>query len=588
VTSSILIGFGNHLWQSTLFAALAGGLTLLLRSNSARVRWSLWLAASIKFLVPFALLTAVGSHIPWPSGSTPVTVPGLIAVAGHTVVEVTKIGGERVTKLVQASQAVNHGAVILMVLEVVWGIGISAVATRRFTQWLRVHRVLRESAASSLPFAVPVRLSGTQFEPAVVGILRPVLLLPEGMQQRLAPAEMDAVLAHERCHVACRDNLAASLHMLVEALFWFHPLVWWLGSRLVDERERACDERVLAHGHTSRSYAEGLLKVCEHYLQSPLASAAGVSGGQLSRRIEAIMHNRSVKGLGAGRKALLTVTAFAALATPLAIGSLTSPHGSAAAATADSAATALRNVTIRLAPPPVPDELPAAHFVAFWLVVDENGAKVPRIQVDYPSLRGLVAAAYDVDESQVVGKDLSMAPKYQIRADIPWPESPTDTGEERAARFRRANSELPALQRELLATHFGLVVKRERRQLNGYVLTVGSGGSKLQPDSNASFIEQGTGRSDREYIATMTPVGNIVHLLEAMFHAPVVDETGLKGTYDYKLTWPPTFPYTTPEPPTMAKALEEQLGLHLEGKPVTVDVIDVISLKSPDQVLTSR
>jgi ABC-type Fe3+ transport system permease subunit len=54
---------GNHLWQSTLFAIVAGLLTLALRNNPARVRYWLWLAAAAKFLIPFSLLIGVGSHL---------------------------------------------------------------------------------------------------------------------------------------------------------------------------------------------------------------------------------------------------------------------------------------------------------------------------------------------------------------------------------------------------------------------------------------------------------------------------------------------------------------------------------------------
>ncbi|PYU63866.1 MAG: hypothetical protein DMG56_08320, partial [Acidobacteria bacterium] len=60
---------GDHLWQSTLFAVVAGLLTLILRNNHARARYWLWLAASMKFLVPFSLLVAIGSHLPWSRGS---------------------------------------------------------------------------------------------------------------------------------------------------------------------------------------------------------------------------------------------------------------------------------------------------------------------------------------------------------------------------------------------------------------------------------------------------------------------------------------------------------------------------------------
>src|SRR5437016_9262951 len=60
---------GDHLWQSTLFAVVAGLLTLILRKNRARARYWLWLAASAKFLIPFSLLIGIGSHLPWARGS---------------------------------------------------------------------------------------------------------------------------------------------------------------------------------------------------------------------------------------------------------------------------------------------------------------------------------------------------------------------------------------------------------------------------------------------------------------------------------------------------------------------------------------
>src|SRR5882672_10773136 len=55
----------DHLWQSTVFAAAAGLFTLTLRKNRARVRHGLWLAASIKFLIPVAVVIALGDRIPW-------------------------------------------------------------------------------------------------------------------------------------------------------------------------------------------------------------------------------------------------------------------------------------------------------------------------------------------------------------------------------------------------------------------------------------------------------------------------------------------------------------------------------------------
>jgi bla regulator protein blaR1 len=57
--------------------------------------------------------------------------------------------------------------------------------------------------------------------------------------------------------------------MLVEAIFWFYPPVWWIRTRLIEERERACDEAVLQAGSAANVYAEGILNVCKFYVESP-------------------------------------------------------------------------------------------------------------------------------------------------------------------------------------------------------------------------------------------------------------------------------------------------------------------------------
>src|SRR4029077_3441034 len=148
-------------------------------------------------------------------------------------------------------------------------------------------RKLQHIAGSRTP--IDLVLSRTSLEPGIFGITRPVLVWPEGISKHLEDAHLEAILAHELWHVRRRDNLAAALHMLVEAMFWFHPLVWWLGARLVEERERACDEEVLRLGNSPETYAEGILKVCKLYVESPVLCVSGVTGANLKRRIEEIM-----------------------------------------------------------------------------------------------------------------------------------------------------------------------------------------------------------------------------------------------------------------------------------------------------------
>src|ERR1044071_2789406 len=68
--NAVAPSFADHLWQSTVFAGAAGLLTLFLRKNSARLRYSIWLAGSLKFLVPFSLLVALGGVFSWRTSST--------------------------------------------------------------------------------------------------------------------------------------------------------------------------------------------------------------------------------------------------------------------------------------------------------------------------------------------------------------------------------------------------------------------------------------------------------------------------------------------------------------------------------------
>ena len=110
--------------------------------------------------------------------------------------------------------------------------------------------------------------------------------------------------------------------MIVEAIFWFHPLVWWIGARLVAERERACDEEVLSQGNQPDIYADAILNVCKLYTESPMACVSGVSGASIRKRIEAIMSNRKLQGMNSAKKLLLATAGIATLAGPIAIGLL--------------------------------------------------------------------------------------------------------------------------------------------------------------------------------------------------------------------------------------------------------------------------
>jgi hypothetical protein len=159
-------------------------------------------------------------------------------------------------------------------------------------------------------------------EPGIFGIFRPVLLWPERLSERLEDEHIEAILAHERTHVQRCDNLTAALHMAVEAAFWFHPIVWWVEARMVEERERACDEAVVQLGGRPEAYAESLLKACRFCVESPLSCMSSVTGSELTQRIARILSGQDVRKLDLRRKALLALACVLAVGAPLTAGFL--------------------------------------------------------------------------------------------------------------------------------------------------------------------------------------------------------------------------------------------------------------------------
>jgi beta-lactamase regulating signal transducer with metallopeptidase domain len=302
----------DHLWQSTLFAAAAGVVTLLLAGNAARVRFWVWFAASVKFLVPFVWIAALGGLLlPPRAAPMPAMLNGLAPAAQPFLMPAANV--QAITVAPPAVAAIDWTLLFLAI----WALGALAIALRWLARWMKLRAMLAQAGAVSSVGGILVRRAPAGLEPGLFGIWRPVILLPEDIDTRLSPAELEAVLMHEACHRDHRDNLLAAIHMLVEALFWFHPLVWWLGARLNHERERACDEAVLAAGQAPEIYAESILKVCKLYVHSPLACVAGVSGSDLKQRIERIVMSGVALPLGLARKLLLAGFAGASLIVPL-------------------------------------------------------------------------------------------------------------------------------------------------------------------------------------------------------------------------------------------------------------------------------
>lgn len=627
---------GNHLWQSTWFAGAAALGTLLFLKNHARVRYALWLASSIKFLVPFSLLMALGHSID--SGRTevaPATSPAVSYIQEISQPFASVAMPVSGPGTMDAGWAPRVAAGVC----IVWGCGFLAVLLRYLLKVRRVRGMVRRAnapvdaragaalealrASGGCRHHIRLAVSPATMEPGVFGIWQPVLLMPQGVLGRLSDGELEAIIAHEVTHVRRRDNLMAAVHMFIEAVFWFYPMVWWIGAMLVRERENACDEAVLRLGKNPQSYAEGILKVCEFCLESPLACVAGVTGADMKKRIHAIMTRRIGRKLGPAKTVVLALMGVSAVATPVAMGWLQTPPGRPllesgpallldAAAIAAPVAEGLRQAPVRQALAEAGQRffLNRASLAAAAGIA--QSAVGPRPSFDTASItpcRKYSTAGIQEGPSFQAGGRFSGCGSLQQFITLAYQSVNIAGGPEwmNQAEFlidAQAGGDpdterMRAMLQSLLEERFNLKMHRQVREETVYALVAAKEGPWLTParDESGNLIEAREavkpaktmvgsfrmvlGRNSQAELGfrVATDMRGLAAMLRTHVGHPVLDKTGISGFYDVQLQLPydqsmlrqqlggdppgATLASSDSFAASVATALEEQLGLTL-------------------------
>ena len=592
---------GDHLWQSTVVALVAALLTLALRKNHARARYWIWLAASLKFLVPFSWFVALGNHLAWRSAAA-TTTAGLY----YTVEEISRPFTQSVTTQTKWALPSASGIHLLpTVLTAIWLGGFLTVLCGWYVRWRRIsaevhkatlleqgrefealRRMQRDAGITS---PLELRLSRSTLEPGIFGILRTVLLWPEGISQRLDDSQLQAVIAHELWHMRRRDNLAAVFHMLVEAIFWFHPMVWWVGARLIDERERACDEEVIQAGSERQIYAESILKVCEFCVGSPLACVSGVTGADLKKRMVHIMSEQVAGKLDLTRRLLLSAVAVAVIAAPLTFGIFHATTVRAQSqdenAAATSSATASATITVSELNTPT---YAGSKTHMTRMMIGPKGFDARNV-----TLRALIQEAYQVQANQVIGgPDWLDTAAFDVDVKTGKPNAsdanPDKLIAEHVALIR-------SMLQALLADRAKLALHATSKDLETYSLTVADNGPKLQPapaEQSDELKEQGPMPMGRQRMlmqiggnqvygigAQSTPLDDFAQQLSRQLGTPVINKTGLHGRYDFNLQW--SDPNGGSNGPSLVDAVQEQLGLKLEPQKAPTQVLIIDHIEKP-------
>jgi len=409
-----------------------------------------------------------------------------------------------------------------------------------------------ESLIVRLRVSVPVRLlvSGFVQAPVVVGWLKPAVLLPAAAIAGIPPEHIQALLAHELAHIRRHDYLVNVLQRVAETLLFYHPAVWWLSSQISAEREACCDDAAVALTGDRLTYVCALAGL-ESRRSEHLTLSLAANGGSLKDRISRLLGQSVGSTFSLPGAGLLTGGILLGLT-----------------------ACGLLGQAI--------DARPA--FEVASLKPNKSGTGVDRIKhspgsllIENVPLKRLIGMAYGVADGRdylLKGPEWVDAENFDISAKYP----PETSEEQSLLMFQR-----------LLDERFKMKLHREPREFSVYALVAGKIGPKLHPSatSGPNYRFSARGGHAVGISVSMAQFADRLSREDFQIGRQVVDFTGLTGTFDLTLDWNPDGdrpenPGTATDRVSIVTALAQQLGLRLEPRKITLDVLVVdAALKVP-------
>lgn len=319
LADSYLSALVSHLWSSTIFLILVLLVVFAMRNRlTASARFLLALIGIMKFAIPATLVTPVvrlfstdlrrGFDLP------------LRFLGGALRVEASPI-----------TPSVWPAVAIALWLAVAFALIIRFTLTRHRLVALALRTALpphpREVGALSrarrrvgVRRAIDIARAAFPEAPAVLRIVRPLVVLPAGGCDDLSDEELESLLCHECAHVARHDNLIARIESLICAVFWFHPLIWIAQRITVIERERACDEVVAGSAAEREMYLTALTKFCHAAITPRLPGVSCMATTKLKERMDYVMNYSDLKAQSPSPRRLSLLASAALVLFTLAAG----------------------------------------------------------------------------------------------------------------------------------------------------------------------------------------------------------------------------------------------------------------------------
>lgn len=339
----------HFLWQGAAVALLLAPALQLLRRRSPQARWlascaALGTMAALPVITVFLVSVEpqrpikpdLAARTPAPASKNGLPhmaslEPPAVGDTGHAKAPSPEIIAPTLQKRPWTERMEAMLKPLLPWFVLLWLAGVAALSVWHVGEWWQLQRARRlgtrpvagliEEVFADLTHKLrvgrPVRLleSARAAVPAVVGWLRPVVLLPASAMSGLTPEQIQALLAHELAHIRRQDCLVKVAQAIVETLLFYHPAVWWVSGRISQESEQCCDDLALAVCGDRQAYARALAKAAELSRGHPSLSAASTGSKLLprTRRIMNISQEKQAVGTrwGAGAVTLGVVALLA-------------------------------------------------------------------------------------------------------------------------------------------------------------------------------------------------------------------------------------------------------------------------------------
>lgn len=304
----------HSLWQGLLLAIIACVIIMITRRSSPGIRYNLLTTLFILFIATtgFTFMRQISiatkgqpEHV-W---TEPVTEPiSNTSNVGDEAIVSTTAEPDYFENMVQYFN--EHASLIVAI----WFILFSAKLVRilsniGYVQRIRNYKTTEPSLywkqriielAQDLRIQRSILLleSAIIKVPMVVGLLKPVILIPIGLLSNLPQGQVEAVLLHELAHIRRKDYLVNLLQSFAETIFFFNPALLWISSLMREERENCCDDIAISRIKNKKQFIHALVTFQEYAMLQSSSSAAIAFAGRknyLLNRVKRIIDNENKK-----------------------------------------------------------------------------------------------------------------------------------------------------------------------------------------------------------------------------------------------------------------------------------------------------